>query len=356
MAVDKGASSCTPTTAEQIDASQKVLDNKLEKANDGINIIVSKLTELTSTPVKIISSGSTAKSCLCKEDLNLILSQVTELVEDLRSFRTEISSINEGILLFKQQQAKEITDMKKEFDDKLDIIRTKHKKDFKQLKKITNANNQYPRLNNAILHNFFVPSREEWDVCYTDRVAWQINQYLPMLDIPVNKFNIEITHPLRNNAKGQPVVIVRFVNRHIRNDILDNKHILEKFGVYATEHLTRDNVQLLNQARRIVGSNNAWAFNGDLFALVNGKKYSIVEDDDLSILRDAHTKMLAEMKSTGRNRSSTSHTHNNTYNPPRYNSRRNTSQRRPFRRRNFFNDNPYFGHHNLQPLPHGSRM
>ena len=223
-------------TAEKIDATQKILDQKLEKANDGISSIVGALADLAS---KSDDVQSTPSKCVSPVDIKLILSQVTELVEDLSSFRAEMASIKDDIVLFKQQQASELTKLKNDFNSELRKLQENQKKEIKQLKKITNANNQYPRLNNAVLHNFHVPSREEWNVSYTERVAWQLNEYLPMLDVPLNKYNIDITHPLRNNTKGQPVVIIRLVNRHIRNNILDHAFVLERYGIFASEHLTR---------------------------------------------------------------------------------------------------------------------
>ena len=164
------------------------------------------------------------------------------------------------------------------------------------MKQKSNNHNQYLRKNNLVLENFLLPNWAKKDcngfalACY---VAFWLNKFLPMLSTPVTPHNINITHPLRNNSKGQTVIIIRFVNRHIRHDVYNNSEALLQHGIRVSEHLTQENLRLKHKAESIVGVSNVWSFDCKIYALSQGKTISIWNEKSLSFLRPSDNSSYA---------------------------------------------------------------
>ena len=295
--------------SHKLNSKQLQLEKKIDNAAAGISSLVSKLaaaeegdSETTSAVHKLISTVSPdvnvptsssqpkkIKYNLSNEEMQLICQQVNELFNDLSSFRSELSSMSDDILQIKEQHDKDIKEMKKKLDDEVKSLKQSHTAEINSLKEKVNANDQYLRSNNLLLtfknQNLYIPNAENMNGAeFAQNVAWLLNNYLPMLHTPINMYNINIAHPLRLNAKGQPIIIVRFVNRHIHHNVYENREFLSRYGILVTEHLTVENVRLLNQAKSIVGQENAWSFNGKLFAISNNKRVIIKRDSDLSSL------------------------------------------------------------------------
>ncbi|XP_035682627.1 uncharacterized protein LOC118420028 [Branchiostoma floridae] len=81
-----------------------------------------------------------------------------------------------------------------------------------------------------------------------------------------------------SNSGRKPPIVIKFVSYNTRNKIFTAKSKLKGSGMYITDHLTRENAQLLRETRAKLGT--AWSFDGRIFCLVNGvkKKISCLED------------------------------------------------------------------------------
>ena len=240
---------------EDIAAKQIILSDKVDNATEGITTILSQLSNVThdlddetkeavgelvttvcsTSPsmkdIKVRNTPCGTSSLIISSDqVKLICQQVTELFNDLTSFRAELRSINndlenhivkqeENMQLMKAQHDEAMTQMKTKFENDLAKIRKDNEMEVRSLKAKCNDNYQYSCKNNLVFDNFLVPNWAYEKDCngfeLAKYVAFYINEFIPMLQTPVSPHNIDITHPLRNNANGQPVIIVRFVNRHI---------------------------------------------------------------------------------------------------------------------------------------------
>ena len=296
---------------EIVSTKQVVLQTKIDKAADGISTIVSQLANASSDELDIeakeavgklvtaVSTSSTLSSPnqlsttsnlkLSSDQIKLICQQVTELVNDLASFRSELLSLSEQVADHIKKIQEDMKDMKKSFNEELDIIKADYQKEINLMKQKNNDYNQYLRKNNLVCENFLLPN---WAMkndcngfqlaCY---VAFWLNKFLPMLITPVTPYNINITHPLRNNSKGQPVIIIRFVNRYVRHDVYNNREALLQHGITVNEHLTQENLRLKRKAEGIVGVSKVWSFDCKIYALSRGKSISIWNEKSLTFLR-----------------------------------------------------------------------
>ena len=295
-----------------IEAKQKRLDNKINLANAGIVTIIQKLAQYSSNcpetneaVAELVSSISPTSDSpnnhvqqevecnLSSEDIKLICNQVTELFNDLSSFRTELNSLHDEIINMQQKHAEEIKKISAKFEDDLNKAKLQFQQDIKTLHDKQNAQDQYMRSNNLIFRYMKLPEGNCSGAAFAHYVAEIINSCLPMLHIPVNAFNINISHPLGSNS-----VIVRFTNRHIRNDIYDNKDYLWNYGILVTEHLTPVNVKLLKKAQEIVGKVNAWSYNGKLFAFSQNKTIQITNMDDIINLKNSTSTTASDSNTT----------------------------------------------------------
>ena len=295
----------TSEDSSSIEVKQIKLDNKIDRANAGIAVIIQQLAkaftncpepneavaELVSTVSPDLISEETnneqLQHSLSSEEIKLICDQVTEIFHDLSSFRTELNSLNDEFIKLQQKHSEDIKQINVKFEDDLNKAKLQYRKEINSLNEKQNLQDQYLRSNNLVFADLDLPQYNCSGAAFAHYIAQQINNFLPMLHIPVNEFNINIAHPLKSKVKGKSLVIVRFTNRHIRNDIYENREYLRYHGITVTEHLTPENVKILHKAQEIVGKSNAWSFNGKLFAFNQNRTIQIKNMDDICNLKES---------------------------------------------------------------------
>ena len=150
---------------------------------------------------------------------------------------------------------------------------------------LLDKNEQYTKIENLLIHGLTgVPNYKGY--LFSTWVADMINMLIPNLDFAISPEHISISHPLRNNDEMTKVVIVRFVNRDVRNEIFYKKKWITNSNVYITEHLTKRNLDLLKKTKALVGPKNAWSSQTKLFCKVGDKKMPIMCENDLIVLKD----------------------------------------------------------------------
>ena len=149
---------------------------------------------------------------------------------------------------------------------------------------------RYSKLYNLLIHGLanvpkYDPARAtefcEW-------VAKQINDLLPNLCKPVTADHIDHAHPLRTVKPNSNVVIVRFDNRAMRYVVYGAKSELKNSTqpkVSFTEHLTFENMRLMNEAKKIVGRDNVWSDNCFVLAKAGDKTIRMKNNYSLNLLR-----------------------------------------------------------------------
>ena len=152
---------------------------------------------------------------------------------------------------------------------------------------------QYMRINSLLFHGFpLIPNDKEHGRALKQFLLDKLNELFPDLEGgPVKADQIEFGHTLRTRKSVKHVVIIKFSCRFTRNAIFYAKSKLPKMcGVSISEHLTHENLQLLNEAKKLVGDRNAWSSQTKIFAKVNGAKWSIWCLNDIDKLKYAISK------------------------------------------------------------------
>ena len=148
---------------------------------------------------------------------------------------------------------------------------------------------QYSRINSLLFRGFpKIPDDKKHGRALKQFLVDVLNKLFPELEGGVVLPNqIEFGHTLKTRKTSKHVVIIKFSCRFTRNAIFYSKRFLPKeCGISISEHLTQTNLQLLNEAKALVGDRNAWTSQTKIFAkLANGTKISITSPRDLEKLQ-----------------------------------------------------------------------
>lgn len=141
---------------------------------------------------------------------------------------------------------------------------------FQKLIDDFNRSDQYSRLNSLLLHGYknLPPYHGAQFIHF---ICHELNFLFPSLNGRILPMHIDDAHPLKTKRNGKSqVVIVKFVNRWIKDEIMKCKDDLFNTGLTLTEHLTANTLSLLSAAGKVVGPNNVWVFKTIVYAQSSG--------------------------------------------------------------------------------------
>ena len=157
------------------------------------------------------------------------------------------------------------------------------------LRRRSNNNEQYHKRKTLLLHRLTdVPKRPEgrndnikYAYDFIDYCIGKLNEHFgEILKRPLVPEDIDRAHILRTKKQSsKPVVLVQFMNMTVRNVIFFSKRVLKGKNFSISEHLTADNMDLLNAAEKTYGQ--AWSSDCQIFALCDGVKRRIFSHADL---------------------------------------------------------------------------
>ena len=96
--------------------------------------------------------------------------------------------------------------------------------------------------------------------------------------------DIDTSHPLQARSGGnKPMVIIKFVRRDVRNDILQRRKLMKRYGVNATEQLTEENIILFKKVQDFAGTENTWTDQAVIFMRAGENTFRINCIEDLPL-------------------------------------------------------------------------
>ena len=118
------------------------------------------------------------------------------------------------------------------------------------------------------------------------RIVEIINELLsPYLKFPIDLYHLNYAHFLPTKSKSKSLIIVKFASRFARNEIFSKRSKLQGTGVVIMEHLTKKNLQLLDDAKAVVGFPNVWTSQTKIYANLEGTVTCIRNYADIENLR-----------------------------------------------------------------------
>ena len=147
---------------------------------------------------------------------------------------------------------------------------------------------QYSKIPCLLFKGFpLIPEENKHGRALKKFLVSELNKLFPNLEGgAIEPSQIEFGHMLKTRKANKHVVIIKFSCRFTRNAIFyGKKHLPKDCGVSISEHLTYENLQLLNEVRDLVGVRNAWTSQTKIFAKVNDTKWVIQSHKDIEKLR-----------------------------------------------------------------------
>ena len=179
----------------------------------------------------------------------------------------------------------------KKIDDALDEF----KRLAEEVKSSSSASNkerieeldQYGRRNILLLHFLLFPS-DLYGIDFIEWVVAELNKLFPDLKIPVQLSHIDDAHPMKTKGSDKKIIIVKFANRWMKNEIYKRRAQLKNSSysnVSITEQLTKHTQSLLDETRTVVGKDTKVFTNNCVISTkFNRKKYHVKNFKDLQFL------------------------------------------------------------------------
>ena len=140
---------------------------------------------------------------------------------------------------------------------------------------------QWTRMNSLLWRGLNDVPKKTYGLNFSRYMLKKIKSLLPAIADQVKLEDIDVSHPLPSDSKGKSCVIIRFVRRDIRNLVFYAKSALKRSKVTITEHLSKHNLWLLDEVRKMVSFRNTWTSQCVVFALVNNVRYAVKCEKDL---------------------------------------------------------------------------
>lgn len=202
--------------------------------------------------------------------------------EELEEIKKSLNFMSEEITTISKQQ-KVIMDL---FEEIKDLRRQNEEKDKKivMLEGRVSELEQYSRLNDVIVTGLETKHRtyarvtatengdpSEQEINYLEK---QVIEFFGSKGIKVESKDIEGCHPLpRKNKNQKNAIIIRFVNRKQKKELLMQGRKLKGTDVYINEHLIKKNADIARQARLLRKQKKiqaTWISNCKVFIKLNG--------------------------------------------------------------------------------------
>ena len=215
--------------------ANKALENTLEEINNKLNNV------LTKSDTQFIKS--------------IIKETVSELKESLLSSVVKRIEIVEGELHEKQvendtlkEELEKLHKKLEEKDQENKEIKDEREKEKLRVNKIFNDHDQYSRKNNLRITSVANDEKDENSLESTEKVVNLLNKQLHMSFTPRG---IDISHRIGayNDGKNRPI-IVKFVHRQIKQDVLKSRRHMKNCGSAIFEDMSRLNSEILAATRK----------------------------------------------------------------------------------------------------------
>ena len=147
------------------------------------------------------------------------------------------------------------------------------------IKKLENETEQYSRRNNIKIRG--LPDTDFRETAFDS--AKKIVQFLKEKDIAsLSLSDIDIAHRLPNTHNKNRDIIVRFVSRLVRDEVMSQRRKLKNTGVFINEDLTRINHHVLMCIKKKINDEvqDAWTVNGSIRYKDKAGKIIVVRYED----------------------------------------------------------------------------
>ena len=247
-----------------------------ENGSHSENVIKKQLDEISAKLSKVLTKDDTS---FIKD---IIKETVEQLKEKLLGSVLKRLEILEGTVF---EQKSDIEFLKTEIqskDTQIEKLKSEihatvneKNKESNKYEEIANTAEQYSRRNNLRMTGVPGDQDRQSSIAVTTQVVSLVNRYL---NIPINESDIDIAHRLGKFKQGENrPVIIKFVRRQIKVDIVKNSKRFKGSGIFVNDDLTKLNAEVLASTRLKDPQNveRAWSFEGSIYVLFKGNQQAV---------------------------------------------------------------------------------
>ena len=212
--------------------------------------------------------------------------EMDEIKQSLCTIQQEI-----GKIATQQTQIMKLVEQVEGLQKQVDSLKNKNKekdREIEILKGRIDEMEQYSRIDDVIITGLKTKHRSYANVTASaeaggdsppaelETLENQVVQFLGSRNLPIQSQHIAACHTLprkQTNMQQPPAIIIRFVNRKHKTELLKNGRMLKGTGVYLNEHLTKKNAHIAREARKLKKENKikaTWTRNCRVFIRLNG--------------------------------------------------------------------------------------
>lgn len=204
--------------------------------------------------------------------------------EELEEIRKSLNFMSDEVSKVAKQQAM-LLDLMDEVKQLKNLVKEKDKR-IEGLERRIDDLEQYTRMEDLIISGLETKHRTYASALARDKVGENaLPEELQTLENQVIKFfeskhmsihcdNVVACHTLPQRNRGaKPAIVVRFMNRKHKTELLKQAKKLKGTGVYLNEHLTKKNADIARHARTLRKQNKiqaTWTRNCKVMIRLNG--------------------------------------------------------------------------------------
>ena len=218
---------------------------------------------------------------ISKEEFSNLIACIPTLNEKCRNLESNYSTLNNNYTLLQNNYSNlevKCTNIEKENNDLKQQLALQSSVTSKEI----NSTNQYSRRNSLLAHKLRNVPTNLHGTAFSKFIAKELCRIMPNLTL--THYDIDTSHILYYeyiNNRRFPVVVVKFLRRDLRNDVLHYaKYNPINSSAFFTEHLTVDNRKLFDAANE--SYDEVWTEQCRIFAYdINGRRKEISAKSDL---------------------------------------------------------------------------
>lgn len=205
--------------------------------------------------------------------------------EELEEIRKSLNFMSDELSKVAKQQGM-LHDLMDEIKQLKNLIKDKDKK-IDDLEQRIEDLEQYTRMDDLVISGLETQHRtyarvtagggkdgEDAPVEELQTLEQQVIKFLQTKNVSIQSHHIAACHTLpRKDSKTKPAIILRFVSRKTKIELLKQGKKLKGTGVYLNEHLTKKTAEIARQARSLRKQNKiqaTWTRNCKVMIRLNG--------------------------------------------------------------------------------------
>ena len=154
---------------------------------------------------------------------------------------------------------------------------------------------QYLRSNNLKIYGLPEEGEGEWE-SDAETARNVIRLCKDKLGIDLQENDIDIAHRLKKNSEDKArSIIVRFVRRTVRNQVIGLRKKLKKTGIVIADDLCPENARMFHSLRRVVGR-DVWSTGGKILLKIGGSITPVIKENFCSLMREVGGETEVDME------------------------------------------------------------